>query len=190
MIKYIVNCELLEIKSHPSNKSQKVGFYKKGEIIETGGEPFKFDNNDDNNLWICYIDIDRDKDLLRYMCYEDKNEQKNFIKYDSPSNIKIIYNPSNISEINNDFIFSKDFGLKLSINENNSINLEIFPFNSHNKSQNIINDNNMEFIILKNNILLNNVYSINKEYKEMLIIEQIQSISNSNNKNKKNYYKQ
>ena len=71
MIEYEVNCDSLDIKALPTNNSEKVGSFQKGEKILTGGKPIM---GDDNNYYVCFIS---ETGLLRYVCYKDQKGKKN-----------------------------------------------------------------------------------------------------------------
>ena len=75
MIKYEVNCDSLEIKDEPKEKSKCVGYYNKGESILSGSVPFL---GEDGKLWIQYYA--RITLIPRYLPY-DKVKKIIYISY-------------------------------------------------------------------------------------------------------------
>ena len=80
MIQYKVTCSLLRIRTQPTINSKCVGFYETGEMIYTGGEPFK---GDDGRVWIRYFG--RKTGVSRYVCYHENNGGQYLIQIKSQS---------------------------------------------------------------------------------------------------------
>ena len=183
MIEYEVNYNSLAIKALPTNNSEIVGYFQKGEKILTGGKPIM---GDDNNYYVCYIS---ETGLLRYVCYKDQNGKKNLT-----STSKNFEEPSDYFKNNNDCNISKNFSLSPFLNENNFnnnfFNNDNLFINSQIEFSNTIKSGiykDSSFINIENNNLPNNISSPNQDIKEIFIVDYMQNISNSYNKN--DYYK-
>ena len=66
MVHYLVIYDFLRIRTGPSTSYQCVGQYYRGDIINSGGAPFR---GEDGKLWVCYTGAQTG--VKRYVCYND-----------------------------------------------------------------------------------------------------------------------
>jgi len=124
--KYKVTCDALRIRVEPTTKSKWLGNYYCGEIINTGGKPFK---GEDGNLWIKYFAANTG--YSRYVCF----------KYQSKENYLVLISPQNNLDITENEIISGNEG------ESEEKNKLTINFNNINK----INNSNLNFFVEKEN---------------------------------------
>ena len=70
MVRYQVTYEFLRIRTGPSTSYDCVGEYKRGEIINSGGTPFR---GEDGRMWVSYTG--GQTGATRYVCYSDGSTQ-------------------------------------------------------------------------------------------------------------------
>lgn len=70
MPRYQVIYDFLRIRTGPSTSSDCVGQYYNGDIINSGGVPFK---GDDGRMWVSYTG--GQTGATRYVCYSDGSTQ-------------------------------------------------------------------------------------------------------------------
>ena len=68
MVRYQVTCECLRIRTGPSTSSRQVGQYYRGDIINSGDEPFE---GEDGRTWISYSG--GQTGVTRFVCYDDRD---------------------------------------------------------------------------------------------------------------------
>jgi hypothetical protein len=63
---YLVIYDFLNIRTGPSTSYECVGKYYRGDIINSGGYPFR---GEDGKMWVCYTGAQTY--AKRYVCYND-----------------------------------------------------------------------------------------------------------------------
>ena len=70
MVRYQVIYDFLRIRTGPSTSYQCVGEYQRGDIINSGGSPFR---GEDGRTWVSYTG--GQTGATRYVCYSDGSTQ-------------------------------------------------------------------------------------------------------------------
>ena len=70
MVRYEVIYDYLNIRTGPSTAYQNVGEYERGDIINSGGDPFR---GEDGKTWVRYSGGSTGRSL--YVCYRDGSTQ-------------------------------------------------------------------------------------------------------------------
>ena len=70
MVRYQVIYDFLRIRTGPSTSYECVGKYYKGDIINSGGNPFR---GDDGRMWVSYTG--GQTGATRFVCYNDGSTQ-------------------------------------------------------------------------------------------------------------------
>ena len=70
MVRYQVIYEFLRIREGPSTSYDDVGKYYRGDIINSGGYPFR---GEDGKMWVSYTGAETGVTL--FVCYKDGSTQ-------------------------------------------------------------------------------------------------------------------